>query len=564
MNKFSRDRVKGFLRTEGTRIVNGDGDEVILQGFGAGNWTNPEGFMVGAPKEIKLVGDIFSPDYIPPRRLDRRWTFDLTVRELCGSAYAEAFWGKWHRNHLAEADIKEMAAMGLNSVRLPLNSDAFLKEEPGLVWDEDGFAMLDDVIDWCEKHRVYAILDMHSSPGGQSGTACDGGYDNRPHLFIDEESWDRALALWERLAIRYKDRWIVGGYDLLNEPVNTPNFRHLNSKLAEFYEAAIAVIRKHDKNHMFTLEGPQFSRATDIFNRQYDPECNNWVIHIHLYGPSPEKQSLAWYIKKSQDYNVPIWIGEGGSYSESNAAFYEICADYGVGFNLWCWKTAKDGPFPGNSVQYHLPKDWEAVRGYANGGPKPGYEKSQAIFNELLENIKFENCAVNREHIRITRRSPDLMLPAVSYDNLPGDGKSYCGTWDHGNVLGFRLSDRTKLILAPGIDDPVPGFEMFEVKDLPRPHDPLKTLMIELAEGEFATYTVRDVKTPCAVAIESMSPDGAAVLVTSEAGDSYEYEIKSDSLAWQETITLKPGIEHCVKVLVNSGTAQVKMIHFRG
>jgi hypothetical protein len=85
------------------------------------------------------------------------------------------------------------------------------------------------------------------------------------------------------------------------------------------------------------------------------------------------------------------------------------------------------------------------------------------------------------------------MLPAVGYDNLPGDGKSYCGTWDHGNVLSYRLSDRTKLVVAPGEEEPRPGFDMYDDPNIQRPLDPLKTLMIELAAGEFAVYTVREV-----------------------------------------------------------------------
>ena len=42
------------------------------------------------------------------------------------------------------------------------------------------------------------------------------------------------------------------------------------------------------------------------------------------------------------------------------------------------------------------------------------------------------------------------MLPAVGYDNLLEDGTQYMGNWDHGNVLDFRLTDRTKLVVAPG------------------------------------------------------------------------------------------------------------------
>ena len=41
------ERIKGFLHADGVRIVDGEGKEVILRGWGAGNWMNPEGFMIG-------------------------------------------------------------------------------------------------------------------------------------------------------------------------------------------------------------------------------------------------------------------------------------------------------------------------------------------------------------------------------------------------------------------------------------------------------------------------------------------------------------------------------------
>lgn len=503
-NKFGRSLVKGFLHAEGTKIVNGDGQEIILQGYGCGNWTNPEGFMVGAPTDIELKGGIFSPKLITPRRFDRRRTVDQVIRELCGSEYAKQFWPKWERNHLGEADIKAMAEIGVNSVRLPMNAMAFLEEEPGIHWIEDGFRMLDDVLDWCEKYRIYAILDLHGAPGGQSGTACDGGLDNIPHLFIDDENRERALLLWEKLAQRYKDRWIVGGYDLLNEPVSLPNHHFCVPKLAEFYDEAIARIRKIDKNHMFTLEGSCFSRSNEIFDHDYDPECHNWCIHVHIYDPSPEKKVLYPYLLKGLELNVPIWIGEGGSTVTNNAVFYQIASEYGIGFCLWCWKTAKEEFGRENAVRYHLPADWESVRRYCAGGPKPSYERSRKIFDELLENIKYENCIHYKDFIRVTRRIPPMELPAVGYD----DGKdSFYGNWNYGNLLNYRLEDHMKMTWTPGLEEPRPGFDMYEDENIQKPFDPLETLMLELAPGEYAVYTFYEIPENCFLQIDAMSPD---------------------------------------------------------
>lgn len=563
MSKFDNSRVKGFLHAAGTKIVNGNGEEIILCGFGCGNWTNPEGFMIGAPTDIELKGGIFSPKLIPPRRFDRRRTMDQVLRELCGTEYAGQFWPRWHRNHLAEADIKAMAEMGLNSVRLPLNAMAFLEEEPGIHFIEDGFAMLDDVLNWCEKYKIYAILDLHAAPGGQSGTACDGGYDNMPHLFMDDESWERALAIWEELAKRYGNRWIVGGYDLLNEPVSLPNHHQYVQKLAQFYDEAIARIRKYDKVHMFTLEGSCFSKSNEIFDHEYDPECHNWCIHIHVYDPSPEKKTLYPYLLKGMEYNVPVWIGEGGSSPINNAVFYGIAADYGIGFCLWCWKTAKDERNFDCGALYHLPKDWECVRKYCAGGPKPSFEKSKQIFDELLENIKYENCFLDQSHMKSSRKWPNLNLPAVGYDNFPGDGESFCGSWNYGNLLNYRLEDRTKLVWAPGIEEPRPGFDMYEDENIQKPFDPLESLMLELAQDEFVTYTIHNIHKNCSLAITAFAKEGAQVAILCDGVLYGEVTITSELKAYETGIMLPEADECKVKLLAKEGTAQLKTIHFQ-
>ncbi len=565
-SKFDNSRVKGFLHAQGTKIVNGDGEEIILAGYGAGNWTNPEGFMVGAPTSYRLIGDIFSPRTISPHRFDRRRTFDQVLRETCGTKYAAEFWPKWQRNHLAEIDIRTMAELGLNSVRLPINAAALLEEEPGLCWIEDGFRMLDDVLDWCETYRIYAILDLHAAPGGQSATCCDGGYDNYPHLFADDESWGRALAIWDRLSARYADRWIVGGYDLLNEPVSLPNHHDFVPKLARFYDEAIAVIRKNDKKHMFTLEGSCFSRSNQIFDHDFDPLCHNWCIHVHMYGFSPELRELYPYLLKARELNVPVWIGEGGSDEITNAAFYNIAADYGIGFNLWCWKTARetsndDGHHAYNAVQYTLPKDWERIRTFCAGGPKPSYEASQKIFDELLEAIKYENCRHNKDFIRVTLRKPEQEIPAAAYDNLTPDGSRYMGRWDFSNLLNFRVEDHTKLVWMPGLEEPRPGFDMYPDEHVQPPFNPLTSLLLELQPGEDAYYSIRFVTAPTAVTVEGRGlPEGAVQLYDGEMllGEAPLGEALGVS---QPLCILPPREEYKLRIVAN-GPVQLKSIRF--
>ena len=74
---MDRNRVKGFLHTEGCRVLNGEGEEVILNGWGFGNWLLCEGYMW-------MCGE--GNRFERPRRIEE------VVRELTGSDFAERFW----------------------------------------------------------------------------------------------------------------------------------------------------------------------------------------------------------------------------------------------------------------------------------------------------------------------------------------------------------------------------------------------------------------------------------------------------------------------------------------
>ena len=71
MSKFSRDRVKGFLHTDGRKMVNENGETVVLRGWGVGSWMNPEGFMIGgaAPGSSRIPSAAFLCSWAPCRSI---------------------------------------------------------------------------------------------------------------------------------------------------------------------------------------------------------------------------------------------------------------------------------------------------------------------------------------------------------------------------------------------------------------------------------------------------------------------------------------------------------------
>src|SRR6516164_4943221 len=191
-----------FLRTEGTEIVNADGQKVLLRGVGLGNWLLPEGYMWKFGNQVDR-----------PRRIEK------LVSDLIGPEKAKQFWSEFRKNYITEADIERISQLGYNSVRPALNSRLFVTEGNPPTYSGEGFALLDNLVKWCKANGVYVIIDMHAAIGGQTGQNIDDSANDQPELFSQPKNQDELVELWRTIAERYKDEPAVAAYDLLNEPL---------------------------------------------------------------------------------------------------------------------------------------------------------------------------------------------------------------------------------------------------------------------------------------------------------------------------------------------------------
>jgi len=350
--RTSRSRVNGLLHVKDGKLVNGIGEEVVLRGVGLGNWLLPEGYMWNFPGA-----------WDRPRRIEE------AIRTLCGTDYATRFWRVFRDTYVARRDIEMIAEMGFNSVRIPINARILQREEPGLPFIEEGFALIDRCLDWCEEFNLYAILDLHGAPGGQTGSNIDDSLDDIPRLFIDAESRQAALALWREIARRYRARDIVAAYDLLNEPLRTsrpnkPDTEYLHPELVRFYEDCIADIRAIDSRHAFSIEGANWATRTDTFLTRYDP---NAIIHFHRYGTLPGEEAFDEWTALSRRLGIPAWLGESGENTlEWCAAIFPASVKVGAGFNFWSWKRMGRNPAP---LEIRVPEGWDRIVDFGKGAP---------------------------------------------------------------------------------------------------------------------------------------------------------------------------------------------------
>ncbi|MBR4443560.1 MAG: cellulase family glycosylhydrolase [Clostridia bacterium] len=381
--KLNRNRVNGLLRVDGRRMVNGVGEEVLLAGWGLGNWLLCEGYMW-------LAHDL--PGFDRPRRIE------AVIAELAGEDYAASFWPRFRANYIAEKDFEMMAQMGYNSVRIPINARLFVEEAPGVRFRREGFECLDRALDWCEKHRLYAFIDLHGAPGGQTGANIDDSVDDVCHLLTDDEQFEKGVELWKEIAQRYKNRWIVGGYDLLNEPVRPVRFEgdksleHCVPRLVEFYEECIARIRATGDNHIVTLEGHHWATETAIFSHSYDPQM---VVHFHRYWCPPDMTAFEPWLVLSEKLNAPLWLGETGENTiEWFNKMIPLALSLDIGVNMWPWKKMNCINSPCSVTP---PEDWQTLLDGARGVEHPRREKAQALLEAYLENMRAENCRLNED-----------------------------------------------------------------------------------------------------------------------------------------------------------------------
>jgi endoglucanase len=185
---------------------------------------------------------------------------------------------------LAEADIQHFARnWGGNLLRWQF-FEAARKDRPldqYDAWLDVELDYLDKVLEWCRKHGVMVVVDLHSPPGGE---AFEAGYITaRGDIFRKPEAQAKFIEVWRKITQRYLGNDIIWGFDLLNEPDD--------SMLAEgcldwqdLAEQAGVAIRAIDPDRTLIIE-PNGWGSPAAFASFQPLSLPNCVYSFHLYAP---------------------------------------------------------------------------------------------------------------------------------------------------------------------------------------------------------------------------------------------------------------------------------------
>ncbi|HBA85686.1 MAG TPA: hypothetical protein DCZ95_16515 [Verrucomicrobia bacterium] len=278
-----------FLKTQGRIIVDEQGRKVALRGCNAGSWLLIEPWMLGVdvPAELQSEKDLWD---LMGKRFGEEEKLNL-IRTF-------------RNNFFTEADVQRIAGFNMNCLRIPLWWRA--TDDPNYAGD---MAWLDDCIRWCRDAGIYAIIDLHGAPGGQTKNGVIVGERTDADLWKQAKYREQTVDWWKRVATRYKDEPAVAAYDLLNEAIDGP-FNALMELNARLYSE----VRKIDPRHIIIVED-----GLHGFHRLPHPRQMGWenvVYSFHYYPQSPDEGVSAdatiyqKFNRAGLYFDVPVYVGE--------------------------------------------------------------------------------------------------------------------------------------------------------------------------------------------------------------------------------------------------------------
>lgn len=388
----SFNNAQGFLQTKGQTIVDETGKNVLLRGMGLGGWMLQEGYML----RVQGIGQ-------------QQHTIRQHLEELVGKEKTAAFYNAWLANHVRKIDVDSLAAWGFNSIRLPMHYNLFtlpIEQEPVKgenTWLEKGFALTDSLLQWCKANHMYLILDLHATPGGQGNDLNISDRDpDQPSLWESEANQQKMIALWQKLAERYKNEPNIGAYDIINEPNwgftskedNNGCGEEKNEPLRKLMMDITKAIREVDQKHIIIVEGNCWGNNYKGVFPLWD---NNMVISFHKYWNYNNPAAIQGYLTMRKEQNAPIWLGESGE--NSNVWFRDaihLVESNNIG---WAWWPLKKLGY-NNPLEVKVPANYQKILDFWTGkGPKPSADEAYQGLMELAENVKLENCIYHKDVI---------------------------------------------------------------------------------------------------------------------------------------------------------------------
>ncbi|SPC67737.1 related to EXG1 - exo-beta-1,3-glucanase [Ustilago sp. UG-2017b] len=188
---------------------------------------------------------------------------------------------------VTEDDIRQIAAAGLNHVRIPIGYWAFEVSSDEPFFKLNQWDLLKQAALWCGKYNLKVLVDLHAAPGSQNG------YDHGGRRGVSEWAGNatdvqRTINILQTMSREFslaKYQNSVAAFELLNEPVTDRNV------VMDFNRRAYEVVRY--PNGRNAAESPLLIVVSDEFaspaysdywnDKLLPPKYQGVSIDSHIY-----------------------------------------------------------------------------------------------------------------------------------------------------------------------------------------------------------------------------------------------------------------------------------------
>lgn len=273
-------------------------------------------------------------------------------------------------------------------------------------WLDGALDQFDQALPACTKYGLVVLLDLHTPPGGRAGQGVC-------RMFSEPKYQDHLVAVWQRIAERYKGSEGIYAYDLINEPVEGP----IPEGMPSWREIATRVtraIREIDPGKPVLYEPGPWGSPTG-FDRLIPLDVDRVIYGFHMYMPhqfthqgvrnAPVgvaypgeiageywdkerlRQAMLPTIEFQREFNVHIHVGEFSAirWAPGNSAYrylrdaIELFEEYGWdwtyhAFREWDGWSVEHGPDPDNHQPSETPTQrQELLLEWFAKNEKPGW-----------------------------------------------------------------------------------------------------------------------------------------------------------------------------------------------
>ena len=244
---------------------------------------------------------------------------NLTYINRFGTSTAQSIYNAQQSTWIQSSDLDNLAAMGINMVRVPIAWTVFLNMDG--TWKSNAWNLVDWIVSQANQRNMYVVLDLHTLPGGDCPWESCGRVGLNPNEFWSNstyQSW--VLNIWQTMAARYKGNPGVAGYDLMNEPLLSFNESSGDvSQKSSFYNQLYNTVRAADPDHIIIFNAffnwaniapPGTYGWTNVVYEKHPYDFNgglDWQAQMNLVNTE-----LADVAAKQDDptWSVPVLYGE--------------------------------------------------------------------------------------------------------------------------------------------------------------------------------------------------------------------------------------------------------------